>query len=61
MNKDITGRKKEAALRNKITAFQEETQTHKSLLLTFVTTYGVKQNVYSGYVQKEVLLEDLFQ
>jgi len=48
-------------VRHKITAFQEETQTRKSLQLTFVTTYGVKQNAYSGHVQKEILLEDLFE
>lgn len=48
-------------LRNKIASFREETKTRKSLHLTFVTTYGVKSNAYSGHIQKEVLLEDLFK
>lgn len=47
-------------LRNKIASFREETKTRKSLHLTFVTTYGVKPNAYSGHIQKEVTLEDLF-
>lgn len=32
----------------------------KSIHLTFVTSCGVKQNMYSGIVQNEILLEDLF-
>ena len=57
----VIDKKYDEVLRHKITAFQEETQTHKSLQLTFVTTYGVKSNAYSGHIQKEVLLEDLFE
>ena len=57
----VIDKKYDETLRHKITAFQEETQTRKSLQLTFVTTYGVKQNAYSGHVQKEILLEDLFE
>lgn len=48
-------------LRNKLASFREETKTRKSLHLTFVTTYGVKLNAYSGHIQKEVVLEDLFK
>ena len=48
-------------LRNKLASFREETKTRKSLHLTFVTTYGVKPNAYSGHIQKEVVLEDLFK
>jgi hypothetical protein len=57
----VIDKKYDEVLRHKTAAFQEETQTRKSLLLTFVTTYGVKQNSYSGHIQKEVLLEDLFE
>ena len=35
-------------------------KTRKSLILTLVTTHGVKQNAHSGIVQSEVLLDDLF-
>lgn len=48
-------------LRNKLASFREETKTRKSLHLTFVTTYGVNHNAYSGHIQKEVVLEDLFK
>ena len=33
---------------------------NKSIHLTFITSKGVKQNRYSGIVQSEVLLDDLF-
>lgn len=51
----------EEKLRNKIAAFREETKTRKSLMLTLVTTYGVKENMHSGCVQSQVLLDDLFR
>lgn len=47
-------------LRNKVGSFASETGTRKSLQVTFVTTYGVKHNMYSGIVQNEVTLDDLF-
>lgn len=50
----------EEKLSNKVNAFSEETGTKKSLLLTMITTYGVKQNMYSGIVQSEIVLDDLF-
>lgn len=51
----------EENLANKIEVFQAETQTRKSVLLTLITTYGVKQNSHSGIVQKQVVLDDLFK
>ena len=50
----------EAKLQNKLTLFTEDTGTRKSLILTMVTTHGVKQNAHSGIVQSEVTLDDLF-
>lgn len=50
----------EEKLSNKINAFSEETGTKKSLMLTMITTYGVKQNTYSDIVQSEIVLDDLF-
>lgn len=47
-------------LRNRAESFRSATKTRKALHLTFVTTYGVKQNMYSGNVQSEVKLDDLF-
>lgn len=47
-------------LRNKLDVFRQETGTRDALHLTFITTYGVKQNMYSGLVQSEVVMDDLF-
>ena len=47
-------------LRKRTELFRYAVKTRKALHQTFVTTYGVKQNMYSGIVQSEVLLDDLF-
>ena len=49
------------ALRRKIDVFRETTGTNKALQLVMVTTYGVKQNMYSSRMQSEVVLDDLFE
>lgn len=48
-------------LRNKKDIFINETKTTKSIYITMVTTYGVKQNEYSDIVQSEVKIDDLFK
>lgn len=53
-------RKDKKDLENKIEAFQSETKTRQTILLTIVTTFGVKANAYSDIVQKTVVLDDLF-
>ena len=40
--------------------FRTLTRTRKALHLTMVTTYGIKQNAYSGMIQNEVNLDNLF-
>lgn len=45
---------------NKIEAFRKDSKTRKNLQLTFVTTYGVKRNMYSSKVQRQIVLDDLF-
>ena len=40
--------------------FLEETKTRKSIMTTFITTYGLVRNEYSSHVQCEITLEDLF-
>ena len=47
-------------LRNKIAALQEMTRSKRNVQVVLVTTYGLKQNMYSGRVQRVVTLEDLF-
>ena len=41
--------------------FRSSTKTRKALHLTMVTTYGLKNNAYSGMIQSEVILDDLFK
>ena len=47
-------------LRSKISAFRIETETRKSIQLIMITTFGLKNNMYSGIVQNQVTLDDLF-
>ena len=51
----------ETRLRERMAIFREETKTRKTLLTTFVTTYGVKPGIHAGVVQQEVVIDDLFQ
>jgi len=48
-------------LRNKLQTFIDQTETQLSIHLTFITTYGLKQNEYSGMVQSVVTMDDLFE
>lgn len=48
-------------LKNKINAFRNETKTRKSIFLTFITLYGLKQNQYSiNLVQNDLSVDRLF-
>jgi hypothetical protein len=47
-------------MRNKRAAFKRDTKTRKSVHVTYVTTFGLAKNRYSGEVQSEVTLDDLF-
>ena len=51
----------EEHLRERASLFKKVTGTKKALLHTFITTYGVKQNMHSGIVQSEVKMDDLFK
>ena len=48
-------------LRNKIGTFKEATNSKKALFLTFITTYGVAQNKYSGMVRNNLTMDILFE
>ena len=50
----------EMQLRNKLGAFRDITRTHDALLITMVTTYGIKPNNHSSIVQSQVTMDDLF-
>ena len=51
----------EQDLLNKVDAYQRETKTESSILLTMITARGVKPNSHSDCVQKELVAEDLFR
>ena len=50
----------EERLRRRATLFENNTGTKKALHHTFITVYGVMQNVHSGIVQSQVRAEELF-
>ena len=47
-------------LRDMLSIFQKETKTKSDLQLVMITTYGVKNNMYSSIVSNQVTLNDLF-
>jgi len=47
-------------LQNKIETFKAETNPQQAVQLTFISTHGLKANVYSQQIQNEVILNDLF-
>ena len=51
----------EASFENKLATFLRQTKTSKSLMLTLITSFGIKPNIYSGRVQRQITLADLFQ
>lgn len=40
---------------------RQKLEKTQKLHLTFVTTFGVRQNMYSGLIQSQVTLDDLFE
>ncbi|MGM9843083.1 MAG: ATP-binding protein [Muribaculaceae bacterium] len=56
---EITGGYEEA-LRRKIGIFREETGSAKNIIMTLVTTYGVKHNSHYDVAQAIITLDDLF-
>ncbi|MBQ0072330.1 MAG: ATP-binding protein [Spirochaetales bacterium] len=48
-------------LLNKIDTFRTCSKTRKNLQLTFISTFGVKKNMYSGMVQRQIVLDDFFE
>jgi hypothetical protein len=50
----------EKTLRDRMSIFQEKTKTTKSLVYTFVTTFGVANAMGRSIVNSEVTMEDLF-
>lgn len=48
-------------MKNKIAALQQDTKTRKNIFVTFITTYGIKENEYSkGLVHSHLEMDVLF-
>ena len=47
-------------LRNRMGSLRDKIKKTESVHLTFITTFGVKKNIYSSLVQSEVTIDDLF-
>jgi len=56
----VIDKKYDLQLRNKAAAFRTESKTRKAIHFTMITTYGVKKNEYSGLIQSEIVMDDLF-
>lgn len=50
----------EEKLQDKVRVFAEETKNQKSLLLTLITFFGLKENKHSDIVQKQITMDELF-
>lgn len=48
-------------LQHRLNCFAKYAEQRKALILTMVTCFGVKKNMYSSLIQREVTLHDLFQ
>ena len=48
-------------LKNKVAVFKDKTQNTKTIIVTMITTFGVKRNKYSNYFGKEIVMDDLFE
>lgn len=48
-------------MENKLTVFKDQTKTRKTLFLTMITTYGIKNSTsFPGLLQKEITMDTLF-
>ena len=54
-------KKYEKTIRERNSMFRHSEKTKKGLRCTFITTYGVKDNMHKEIVDNEILLEDLFE
>ena len=51
----------EMKLRERMGLFRMATKTRKTLVITFVTTYGVVDGKHKSIVHSEVTMDDLFK
>lgn len=56
----VIGKDEDMRLRHRIEVLREALSPKQTIHLTMVTTYGIAKSKYSGIVQKEVTIDDLF-
>lgn len=61
MQQYIINKEEDLKLRNRLGVVREYIRKTENLQLTFISTYGVKENLYSSIVQSQVTLDDLFK
>lgn len=49
------------SLRNKMSLVNMKTKGKKNLQMTLITTYGLKENIYSNRIQRVITMDDLFR
>ncbi len=60
VNQFSINKRYDAELRNKVGVFKTETNTRKAVFLTLITTFGIKQNQYSGNIQNDLNMQLFF-
>ena len=60
INEYVIDKEYDMALRNKLEVFRRLTSNKNTLQLTMITTFGVRPGKYSGLIQSQVTLDDLF-
>ena len=53
-------KKDDAELRNKVEVFQYQTGTKSAIMLTMITAFGVKHNMYYDTIQSEITIDQMF-
>ena len=48
------------SLKRKVDVFRESTGCNKTIIVTMITTYGIKKNKYSNYIGREIIMDELF-
>ena len=61
INEFVIDKSYDMSLRNRLESFRRATNCKRSLQTTMITTHGVKRGKYSGVIQSQVTLDDLFE
>ena len=53
-------KEEDSKLRHRIETLKDTLSAKQAIHLTIISTYGIKYGKYSGLVQKEITMDDLF-